>query len=291
MKFLILFIVLMIKRYRTLPERSPISQSYLKWLKFWSEFQWIKTVPRHLKYLLLVLLPTFIVTSVFWLSESWLWGLITVIAEIALLLYVFSHSGVERRYNEYVEGVQRGDVLAAQQCAQSYLALPEAEINDQQQDLNEQVIKALLHRWFEYFFLMVFWYMIADVAGVLLAWFTVQYARANELDTKAWHYLHWLEWVPVRLLGLTFGLAGNLMNALPVWQSYLWRTRANNANLLFDVAEASLREGKEPRHWHSALEEPEQAVNDLEEWQLLHWRCASIWMVVIAAAAIGGVLV
>ncbi len=130
--------------------------------------------------------------------------------------------------------------------------------------------------------------MIADVAGVLLAWFSVQYARASDCDQKAWRYLHWLEWIPVRLLGLTYGLAGNFMRALPVWQSYLWQLKASGADVLFSVASSALSHNGEQRQWHSVADDGEAAARELEEWHQLHLRSVSIWMVMIAAATVGG---
>jgi AmpE protein len=99
-----------------------------------------------------------------------------------------------------------------------------------------------------------------------------------------------LEWGPVRLLGLTYGLAGNFMPALPVWRQQLWQWNVHSANLLFDVASSALSTNNEQRRWHKADENAEAAARDLEEWHTLHLRSVSIWMVVIAVATIGGVL-
>ncbi|WP_430461709.1 regulatory signaling modulator protein AmpE [Thalassolituus sp. LLYu03] len=290
MKFLILFISLLAQYKLPLPQRSTRSRSFARWLGFFQPQQWFMRLPRHLKFALIVVLPTLLMAFAFWYLDRFLWGLISFALEILLLLYVLSHSGIERHLKEYQNDLKSGDTQGAFLCAEQYLAVPEASVSEDADNLNQQVIKALMHRWFEYFFLMVFWYMVADVAGVLLAWFSVQYARASDCDEKAGRYLHWLEWIPARLLGLTYGLAGNFMRALPVWQSYLWQLNANSADVLFQVACSALSNNGEQRTWHSIAEGGETAAQELQEWQQLHMRSVSVWMVMIAAATVGGIL-
>ena len=288
MKFLILFIALVIQQQLPVPQRSTRSRSFARWLALWQPQSWFAALPRHLKFLLIVILPTLLVTVVFYYIEQLAWGLIAFALEILLLLYVLSHSGIERHLKEYLHDLNDGDTQGAYHCAEQYLAVPEASVTDDVQSMNEQVIKALMQRWFEYFFLMVFWYIVADVAGVLLAWFGVQYARASDCDDKAWRYLHWLEWIPARLLGLTYGLAGNFMRSLPVWQSYLWKLKAGSADVLFAIASSALSHNGEQRQWHSIEQDAKAAAQELREWQQLHMRSMSIWMIMIAAATVGG---
>ena len=288
MKFLILFIALMVQQQLPVPQRSTRSRSFARWLEMWQPHSWFSRIPRHVKYVLIVVLPTILVTAAFFFIEKLAWGLVAFALEILLLLYVLSHSSIQRHLKEYEHDLQSGDTQGAYHCAEQFLAVPEAVVTDDVNSMNEQVIKALMFRWFEFFFLVVFWYMVADVAGVLLAWFSAQYARAGDCDEHARRYLHWLEWLPVRLLGLTYGLAGNFMRSLPVWKSYLWQRQAGSADVLFDVASAALSHNGEQRQWHSAGDDSNAAVQELQEWQQLHWRSMSIWMVMIAAATVGG---
>ncbi len=288
MKFLIVFIALLLQWKLPLPPRSVHSRSFAAWLALWQRLSFFSRLPRHIKYALLVVLPALLLTAVFWYSERFAWGLLTLALEVLLLLYVLAHVGIQKHLDQYREDLRNGDTQGAYRCAGKYLAGQNVDVAEDATQLNEQVIKSLLHRWFEYFFLMVFWYMVADVGGILLAWLTVQYARTSACDERAWRYLHWLEWIPVRLLGLTFGLAGNLMRALPVWKQHLWQWQAHSADVLFEVANAAMADSDQPRQWHNAADDAEAAAKDLEEWQQLHLRSVSVWMVMIAMATIGG---
>lgn len=290
MKFLIVFIALTLQNRLPLPNRSTSSRSFKAWLGFWLKRSVFGRLPRHIKYFWVVILPTILTAIAFYYLEQLAWGLWAALLEIALLLYVLSHISFERHFDAYLKDLESGDTQGAFHCAERLLAIPEVELINDTNTLNLQVVKVLLHRWFEYFFLMVFWYMVADVAGILLAWFSVQYARASECDAKAWRYLHWLEWIPSRLLGLTYGLAGNFVRALPVWQRYLWQTETSSADVLFNVACSSLSSNGEEKQWHNVEDNAALAAKELEEWHSLHLRSMSIWMVAIAVATIGGFL-
>lgn len=288
MKFLILFIVLALLSKLPLPHRSTKSRSFSGWLRLWESRQSFHSLHRHLKYFCLAIMPTALLAVVFYYLQPYAWGLWSVALEITLLLYVLSHINIQRYFKQYVEHLKAGETEAAFECAQTYLAVPEIDLENDVTTLNLQVLKVLLYRWFEYFFLMVFWYAVADVAGVLLAWFSVQYARSVDCDEQANRYLFWLEWLPVRLLGLTYGLAGNLTRALPIWKQHAWGTHTDNRQMLFDLATSALSHNGEERCWHSAEEHRERAVSDLEEWHALHLRSMSIWLVLLAIGTIGG---
>lgn len=283
MKFLVVFIALLLKRQLKLAEGNRISRSFSRWHQLWQRWAGFARLPRVLKYALLVIMPMLLLAYGAYAIQSIAWGLLALVLEIALLLYVLSHIGLESHYRDYRYELQQGDLDNAYRCAGRYLSCVNEVDEHDAKALNEQVVRGFLHRWFKYFFLMVFWYMVAGVAGVLLAWFTVQYANTSQCDERAWRFLHWLEWIPVRLLGLTYGLAGNMGKALPVWQSYLWQKDAHGADILYNVACASLDCPEADTHTDT-----EFALQQLDQWTQLHLYSVSIWLVMIAMATIGG---
>lgn len=286
MKFLIVFIAVLLVKYLPLKERSAESAGFKKWLSAWQKSQRFTGLNNHLKYTLVVLVPTIIGVLAFCYIQPYFWGLVTLVLEILLLVYVLIHADVDRHIEQYQQELSAGNLEGAYEVAKNNLSLKETI--DDFSTLNEVVIKTLLYRWFCYFFLMIFWYVLADVGGVLLAWLSVQYAQENTGDEKACVYLRILEFIPARLVGLTYVLAGNLRHALPVWRHYLKLWYASNADLLFDTSCAALAEGKEKRQWSSAEEDAKAAAAEQEEWQRLHLYSISIWLVMIAAATVGG---
>lgn len=286
MKFLIVFIAVLLVWRLPFSGRSSESTGFKKWLSIWQSFKVFKGFNAHVKYALVVLIPVVFGVVGFYYAQPLFWGLVSLVLEVLLLVYVLIHSDVNRHLNQYQQEISAGNLDKAYELAKKNLSLKESD--EDFSTLNERVIKTLLYRWFSYFFLMIFWYVLADVGGVLIAWLSVQYAQENADDDKACVYLRILEFIPARLVGLTFVLAGNLMHSLPVWQSHLKKWYASNADLLFEIGCAALTEGKEQRQWTSAKENAAAAAAELAEWQRLHFYSISIWLVIIAIATLGG---
>lgn len=285
MKFLAIFLALLALWRLPLPQRSIHSLGFQRWLALFQRFAIFEKFPQWLQYLLVVLLPSAGIVALFCAAEPLLWGLPALLLEISLLVFVLLHADSTVQLENYQQHLESNDLDGAFKCAVSQLNLPEELLGQESVNLNEQVIKALLNRWFEYFFLMLFWYLVADVGGLVLTWLSLQYARCCGKQSLAVTIVHWLEVVPARLLGLTYGLAGSLTYALPVLKHYLLNWRANNADVLFDVAASALS-------MDSSVENSDLTLNcaaiELREWQRLHNYCVSIWLVIIAIATLGG---
>src|SRR5690606_41379024 len=113
MKFLIVFIALLLQWKLPLPPRSVHSRSFAAWLALWQRLSFFSRLPRHVKYALLVVLPALLLTAVFWYSERFAWGRLPLALEGRLLLEVLRHVGVRNHLDNY--GEDRG--IAATQGA------------------------------------------------------------------------------------------------------------------------------------------------------------------------------
>jgi len=290
MKFLVLFVVLLWQQRFPLPHRSTSSRTFAYWLRIAERLPRFARLHRHLRYVWVVLIPVITLSVATYFADQYLFGLVGVLLKILILLYVLSHISIGKHLEAYRSDLRKGDTQGAYHCADQYLAVPEVHVSDDLSNMNYQVIRALLHRWFEFFFLMVFWFMLGGIPGILLAWFSLQYARATHCDAEGWRYLHWIEWIPVRLLGLTYALAGNFTRAFPVLHTYLWDRITHSADVLYRVASESLAADDENVSAKAIDESATAAAEELDAWQRLHVRSLSVWMVIIAVATVGGYL-
>ena len=291
MKFLVLFFTLMLQRYRAINRRTTISRSFSRWFQLFQGRSWFQKLGRTGRYMIVVFMPSIIIGGSFIFIEDQLWGLPAIVLEIALLLYVLSHADFERHVEQYRHDLAHGDIQGAYRCADQYLAIPEIELSDDLAKMHDQVCHTILHRWFEFFFLMVFWFLIFGVPGVLLAWFSLQYSQLVHCEEKAWRPMHWLAWIPARLLGLTFALAGNFVQAVIIWQQSLWKWRAPADVVLYKVALASLSSQNNEQCMETMTNEAtdtKMACYQMMELQMLHRRSATIWLAIIALVAIVG---
>lgn len=291
MKFIILFITLMLQRYLGINRKTTKSRSFLSWFNLFQNIKWFQKLGRNGRYTLVVFIPSILIGGSFILVENMLWGLPAILLEVALLLYVLSYADFYRHVNQYRQDIKKGDVQGAYLCADQYLAIPEIELSDELSKLHDQVCHTILHRWFEFFFLMVFWFFILGVPGVLLAWFSLQYSQLVHCKEAAWRPLHWLSWIPARLVGLTFVLAGNFVQGIAVWKQTLWKARVPADIVLYKVALASLS-SHNTGACLEAVNNPEadvnQACDQMQELQNLHNRSVIVWLVIIALVTIVG---
>ena len=285
MKFLILFLVLVLHKMIWFPRRCGTSRLFLWWLGMWKALPGFARSFAWFQYGLAVLFPTFLAGWGFYQLEPYLWGLPAAGLEVLLLFYILSHSSISRELKRYRQDLERGDVQAAYHWAESCLVVPEVRFVNDCEALNQEVIRAVLYRWFQYFFLMVFWYWLTDVYGLLLAWMTLQYSKKQTEDGLKHSGLYWLEWVPVRLLGLSYCLSGNMSSGLLVWRKLFWNVGCNSERVLSIVGRQSL---KFDSHKHMKMSEHQRASEELDSWQMLHIRSMSVWMVVIASMTISG---
>ena len=289
MKFLILFFTLMLQRYRAINRSTTISRSFTKWFNLFQKRNWFIKLGRNGRYIVVVVIPSILVGGTFVLFEDIAWGLPAIILEIALLLYILSHADFERHVAQYSSDLASGDIQGAYRCADQYLSVPEIELSEELAQMHDQVCHTILHRWFEFFFLMIFWFLVLGVPGLLLSWFSLQYSQLVHCGEKAWRPLHWLEWIPARVLGLTFALAGTFVRAINVWQKSLWKLRAPSDAVLYHIALASLAgRGDDSKGLSNAEIDTKEACNQMMELQSLHRRSASIWLVIIALITIVG---
>jgi AmpE protein len=291
MKFLVIFFTLMLQRYRAINRSTTMSRTFTRWFQLFQGYSWFQKLGRTGRYILVVFLPSIVIGGTFIFIEDQLWGLPAIVLEIALLLYVLSHADFERHVEQYRHDLANGDIQGAYRCADQYLAIPEIELSDELAKMHDQVCHTILHRWFEFFFLMVFWFLVFGVPGVLIAWFSLQYSQLVHCEEKAWRPMHWLSWIPARLLGLTFALAGNFVQAVTIWQQTLWKWRTPADVVLYKVALASLSgDGNEKcmEAMTNAEADTKMACDQMMELQMLHRRSASVWLVIIALIAIVG---
>lgn len=276
MKFLVIALVWMMLLNLPLPNRDGESKGFSYWLGLWHKLIKFQRIPDGVLYAVVVVMPAVAMFVISYYLEPIAWGLPNLVVEVLLVLFVLMHADIQRHVESYQTKVAAGDYQGAFLCAQESLGIrlaPEVELS--YETVTEEVIKTLLYRWFEYFFLMLFWYVIADVAGIILVWLALQYAKKVPESTVAQRFLYLLEAIPVRLLALTYGLAGNLTQALPVWNHTWFNWQQPHAELLYSVAK-------------SALADVPCNVEVSPEWQRLHRYSVSIWLVIIAIATLGG---
>ncbi len=217
MKFLVILVALLINHYwtrdRALPGDSWFErlQDYLRGLSLRFE----RYDVQRWRTLLLLLLPSCVLLALLWIVQGVWFGLVSFSVHVALLLVLFDPVHQRNWAAHYLSLWRAEDFEGAYLCLQTRYSRLRLENSDDQEAVHGQCIRFLLATSFERLFAVLFWYLVLGPAGALAYFVLLQMRRARDLSTSLDYEQPWLtrlefvlEWVPARLLGLTFALAG-----------------------------------------------------------------------------------
>jgi AmpE protein len=222
MEFLVILIVWALATNIELPVGLQRDDWLIAWRLRASEA--LRALPEVPRLLLICGLPCLLVAALEWLLGAHWAGIPLFALELAVLLYSIGRSDFRIRLHAYFGAWQRGDYEAAYQEAAQALDLdPAATITDMA-ELHAQVRRGILYLAFERWFAVVFWfYFLGPWAALFYRILQLTLAQhSTDGDRRlVRQWLLWIEWLPVRMLGLAFAVTGNFARCLSVWRHHL----------------------------------------------------------------------
>lgn len=233
--------------------------------------------------LLLAGLPTLVLMLALWLVHGWLFGVPAMFLELMVLFLVLGYPSQKQELGQFVEAWRRQDHQAAFQYAQR-MGYPLAGRLDQPARLYRAVWSGYLYQNFARYFSLIFWFMLAGAGGALMVRLVSQLAQAGgnrELRHEARRLDYLLQWLPARLLVLTFALVGNFPECLRRAKRTLAASPVTVRGLLVEAAEGALSGSLAP----AGAEGDAQRVLELRG---LLSRSVLVWFAILAALVLLG---
>lgn len=200
---------------------------YLAWLP-------VSTERPRWRLLAATLVPAVVLWGLTWgLVEhfSVLWALLLA---VPVLLYSLGRGDFTAQVGAYIEASEREDsVGAARQLAILQGAQGESADPEDWPEMHRQALAAIAYRGCERMFAVLFWFLLLGPAGALLYRLGILY-REREDTGAVQRWLWLLEWPVVRLMGLTWSMAGNFDSCFFRCQRELLNVRESPRRLLFD---------------------------------------------------------
>jgi AmpE protein len=143
-----------------------------------------------------------------------------------------------------------------------------------------------LYEAFERWFAVVFWFLLLGPVGALGYRLSYLCGRNENLSPEdrllALRFVHYLDWVPVRLLVLSFALTGNFVDGF----NRLWQKIYDNqpASELLDCCALSAISASQEQQVYPADKTQfiEYGRQEILALQSLLTRCVICWLVIIA---------
>jgi len=230
-------------------------------------------------------------------------GLPTMVVHILVLLVAFDRTQPGNLVNCFLERWRRGDLEACTIYLGEELNIPEETESESAEALSEFFKQQLTYRCFEKMFVMFFWYMLTGPMGIMFCYVSYQLRDTQHENHSAdegelvRRIIYLLEWVPLRLLAITFSLAGNFVHCFENLKKSFWEfdPATNAAVRLHGYARCALsgarnNSSEDDELETSSAEQAEIAMQEreIENLQALLERSQAIWLAILALITIFG---
>lgn len=263
-----------------------------RWLAHWYQRAGdaLGALPLPARLLAIAALPCVALQLVAWLLAPWLAGALLFALQLATLVYSLGRGDFDAALQAYLERWRRGDFEAAYRefedpAAAGVLqpgdASAETTVTDRA-DLHAAMRGALLYSGFERWFAVVFWFFLLGPALALFYRLLHLLAQVPNVSAEErallLRWLAWLEWLPVRLLGLAFAVAGNFVGCFREWRATLAARLSTRELLVVYADQAQIPDGAggENPGWE------QRAADELNGLRELLARAAIVWLVLFA---------
>jgi AmpE protein len=258
--------------------------------------------------ILLLLIPVLSAWLLLMFAEGLLLGFVTLALHILILLLALDRLNMVLLSEEYLLRLRRGDWAAASlliDTAAGERAEPRTTVHaGSAEQVHAQYRDLLLGSYFERLFTVVFLYLLAGPAAVLV-YLILRLYRADEgmPASPSWpdaaeprtlsaRLVYLLEWIPARLLALSFALAGDFEGAFAQLRRRFF-SAVSGALIVTETASAAVHA---PAARAVLLEEGIEeealplspAISEARSWLALMVRCQVIWLAGIALLTLYG---
>ncbi|MDG1024716.1 MAG: regulatory signaling modulator protein AmpE [Gammaproteobacteria bacterium] len=245
--------------------------------------------------------PLLSLAVILFVTEGSVFGLITMVVHILVLLVAFDRTQPGQLAKDFLEKWKTGDMASCLEFLQKEFNASSLPGEDDRDAIGKYFSKQLSYRSFEKMFVMFFWYMCTGALGILFSYITCQLRDSHpeqpqqrQVDLISF-LIQLLEWIPLRLLALTFSLAGNFVQCFENVRESFWEfnKETNNADLLYGYAGCAisgmvLNTLAEEDEGQGAGAVPDRESAEIQAILGLLERSQAIWLSVLALITIVG---
>ena len=233
MSFLVLLLALLIEKFSAGRQLIQRDGPWLRWLAS-SEASTRLVASPVLTLVLLVLLPVVLLGVLLLAIEPLLYGWLALPVHLLVMIYCLGRGDVLAALGPFRDAWRRGDAEAAYLVAARDLQVD----GEDDVDLLRQVQGHLLWEGYQGFFAVIFWYGLLGPLPALayrLIALAATHASQPSLQEQAMRMRHAMDWLPARMLAVSFGLVGNFVAVTRTLLHELLNWKIPAADLLLDT--------------------------------------------------------
>ncbi len=229
-------------------------------------------------YALVVVLPCLLLALFMSSLTGLIGGAFLLLTQVLVLLYVLGRDDFSLRFESYKECWNKEDYEGAFCCAQGFLNLQNKRECQTPFELHQTVRKAIIYAWFIRFFVFVFWFLLLGVGGALACLLSFWFYRLFKFPWVK-SLLGAIEWLPSRLLAISMALAGDFVSSFPLALKFISDFHSDSRTVLVQTAIVGDQSDE-------ANFDCETAQKSLLDTNQLMFRCAVLWLLVVACLTV-----
>lgn len=270
MSFLVLVLVLWVEQFSSLRHRLQRDGFFLGELV---RLERSGKVHPWWSLAILVLAPVLVLALLLHVLQPVAYGLLALPVHLLVLIYSLGRGDAKAALGPFRDAWRRGDEQAALHVAERDLGLAA----DDPRDLLVRVQGNLVWQAYQSFFAVIFWYFLLGPAAALgyrLLALSAANSHQPALKERAAQLRHAMDWLPVRVLALSFALVGNFVSVTRMMLHEVLNWHISAGQLIARVGRVADDIPEE--------EEAQSALARLDSlWELL-LRSAVLWYAVFA---------
>jgi len=213
------------------------------WFERYQQFlnPYVKSLPPYLLLASYIVPPALLVGIIEYILSGWFYGFLRFVFDFVVLLYCLGPQNLWAQLSGCLQAMQKGDKKLVEQRAKA--AFPFLPLKDSE-TLHQNLVRTIFVEGNYRIFAVIFWFAILGPLGAVLYRLTAILSEKGSAKSILTPYsnsaLEVLDWLPARLLGLLFGLAGHFVQTLNQWKKYVLQKPETNEILIAETGVASL---------------------------------------------------
>jgi AmpE protein len=239
-KFIALILALLFIQYwgsAQMLHRDEWFESFRSWLSGLN-------LPKSAGIAFAVLAPTLFLYWSLYEVSGWVFGLPVLAINVLVLLYSFGRGDYEAAMSGYRQHCRDGDFEAAFLVTRELFPCQPCDADaEDAEHLHRWMKKRLLYMGFERWFAVIFYFALLGAPGALayrLAQIIGTTPESDDAEDARNHLVHWLDWLPSRLLVFAFSLTGDYMGSREQTMAAVQELESAADEVIADAAHAAL---------------------------------------------------
>lgn len=220
------------------------------WFRAWANkvaaSAWVKKLPGLASVVVCASVIVPLALLMYWVlsPNTWMGG-IHLPLSVVILLYSLGRGEFTELMAEYTKACYVEDWKSAQERAEPFGVVTEDLKENDWPALHERVLEEASYRGFERMFAVLFWFVFFGPLGALFYRLLFLYTREKPEDGSASRLLWAMEWLPVRVLGLSFSFTGNFVGCWGRWRESLFCRVSSTRSVLSRIVLGALSVSEE----------------------------------------------